>query len=288
MKELLLGSFEQYSLLWLVLSAGIGGIIGGWSKFLFEQMLPAQLKMRMEARQAFKKYRYPIIRAADALDRRLQNFVQFVDRKWYDDVRDSYYCISTLYLMGAYFGWCKILEDESFIELLHSDKRAKKHTIMLNTVYKGLTGFEYFARNPDIPTAAVEAVEVPRLAITAIGELMVKRTAENGKEAKASVLGFVEFVNAYNSNPDFQKWFGYLDNLFAGMKPGRNEAQWNRLLVFAINLRTLITFMDPEGRQTAPRILHYHQEGMHPDVWNSVRKKMDERKIKYTLAEPKI
>ena len=92
MKELFLRSFEQYSILWIVLSAGIGGIIGGWSKFLFEQMLPAQMKMRMEARQAFKKYRYPIIRAADALDRRLQNFVQFVDRKWYDDVRDSYYC----------------------------------------------------------------------------------------------------------------------------------------------------------------------------------------------------
>jgi hypothetical protein len=263
--QVLLQSFQEHSLIWILISAGVGGLIGALIKFLFEQILSTRYQHEFKSRAALKMYKYPILRSADSLDRRLQNYVQFVEKRWYDDPKDNYYRISTLYILGAYFGWCKILEDEAFLEFETSNARAKKFNIMFNTVYKGLTGFQYFDKINDLPLSEVEAASVPRLAITAISELMIKKPSEKEKDMRPTVLGFIEFVNCFDKSPDFQKWFGYLDKLFVDVHPSDESAKWNRVLAFATNVRAFVSFLDPSTRLAAPRMI-YHLKRMHPQV----------------------
>ncbi len=255
MIEFILRSFEEYSIIWIIISAGIGGLIGSLIDFVFNQLIAPKLQISRDSKAAIKKYRYPILRSADALDRRLENLIKFVDKKWFDDSEDDYYRLSTLYLIGCYFGWSKVLEDEAFLEYELSNKKAKQFSIQFNRVFKGLTGFYYFkdvnhSEMPDIKQASV-----PRLALTAIGELMLK-TPKNEDEMP-SVLDFVEFIRQYESSSDFKRWFRYLEQLFSNLKRDKNDAKWNRLIIFFSNLREFVAFLDKEGRQTSRRRIEY-------------------------------
>lgn len=280
----LLKSFEEHSIIWVIVSAGIGGIIGALIKYLFEQVLATRYRHQFDAKVAFRKYKYPILRAADSLDRRLQNFIQFVQKRWYEDPEDNYYRISTLYLLGAYFGWCKILEDEAFIEFETSDVRAKNFNIMFKTVYKGLTGFQYFDEIDDLPANEVESATVPRLAITAVGELMVKKPTEKEKNPTPTVLDFVEFANCIDKSPDFQKWFGHFDKILANVQPSKSCAKWNRVLVFATNMRAFVSFLDTPKRLTAPRTIYYLKR-MHPKVRDHVGEELKTHGCAHLVSE---
>ena len=269
----LLQSFEENSIIWIIVSAGIGGLVGALIKFLFEKVISTNYQYKFDTRSALKKYKYPILRSADSLDHRLQNYIQFIEKKWYDNKKEDYYRASTLYLIGSYFGWCKILEDEAFIEFETSHSRARKFNTMFNTVYKGLTGFQYFSKVDDLPMSEVEAASIPRLTITAISELMVKKSDEKEKGSKPRVLEFIEFANCLDKSPDFAKWFGDFDKLLRGVHPGLT-AKWNRILVFATNVRAFVAFLDPSKRMTTPRAIYYLKQ-MHPQVREYVKKELE-------------
>ncbi len=255
MIEFILRSFEEYSIIWIIISAGIGGLIGSLIDFIFNQLIAPRLQISRDAKAAIKKYRYPILRSADTLDRRLENLIKFVDRKWLDDPEDNYYRLSTLYILGCYFGWSKVLEDEAFLEYELSNKRAKQFSIQFNRVFKGLTGFYYFKDVDDSEMPNIKQASVPRLALTAVGELMLKKSQD--EDGMPAVLDFVEFIRQYESSPDFKRWFGYLEQLLSNLEKDRNNANWNRLIVFASNLREFVAFLDKEGRQTSRREIEY-------------------------------
>ena len=244
--DALFRSFEEHSLIWILISAGVGGFIGALIKFIFEQVLGPRLQTMRSSRASIRKYTYPILRSAYTLVRRLQNLIRFADRKWFDDTKDDYYHLSTLYLFGRYFGWCKILENEAFLEYETSDQKAKLFNIQYNRVFKGITGFYYFKDLEEGEISSVEEATVPRMALTAIGELMIKKS-EGGKKQDnmPGIIDFVEFTRSYQSSEDFKKWFSYIENLLCNMECSKNNARWNRLNVFATNLHVFVTFLDP-------------------------------------------
>lgn len=271
--DTLLKSFQEHSIIWILISAGIGGLVGALLKFVFEQVIGPKYQSATTAKVALRKYSYPILRAADTLDRRIQNLISFVYKKWYDDTNDDYYRLSTLYAFGCYFGWCKILENEAFIEFQSSDRKAREFNIHFNRVFKGITGFYYFKDIEHDEMPSVEEATVPRLALTGIGELMIKKPED--KDSLPSVLDFVEFARSYTTSPDFKKWFSYLDGLLSGLSRSADNARWNRLVVFAINLRIFVQFLDPAKRQTAPRSIYYLKY-LHPKVAEMVRKEVED------------
>ena len=112
--DALFRSFEENSIIWILISLGVGGVIGATIKLLFEQVFGPRVEGRRAARQALRAYSFPFLRAADALDAGLANLIRFADSGWFDE--DEHYRISTLYLLASYFGWCKILEDAAFLE----------------------------------------------------------------------------------------------------------------------------------------------------------------------------
>jgi hypothetical protein len=283
--NILLQSFQENSVLWIIISAGVGGLIGALIKFIFEQILATRYQYEFNAKKVLRKYKDPILRSADSLDRRLENFIRYVDKGWYDDPGDEYYRLSTLYLFGCYFGWCKILENESFIEFETSNKRAQRFSILYNTVYKGLTGFHYFRHIDKITSDDIEKASIQRLIITAVGELMIKKAdGENGHAH--TVLDFIEFANCLAVSPDFKKWFGYVDRFFKDMSRSKNSARWNRLLIFATNLRVFVSSLDTKNRQTSPRSIEYTKQ-MHPTIEQYLLKDLNKQGQLHLVAKDK-
>lgn len=283
MDSFLLRSIQEHTVLWVLISAGLGGIIGALIKFLFETVAALRYQQEVTARKMLRKYRYPLLRAADSLDRRLENMISFIDKKWYEDPQDDYYRLSTLYLFGSYLGWCKTLEDEAYLEFETSDRRAREFSIGFYRVFKALTGFWYFSDLDEGEIAGIEEATVPRLALTAIGELMLQNPSE-AKDQMPKLLGFVEFSKQLKESAEFRKWFGYLEErILTNHKPSKSSARWNRLLVVASLLRAFVTFLDPKGRQTTPRQIHYLKR-MNPKVANKVREELLEMKMQEIMV----
>jgi hypothetical protein len=102
---------------------------------------------------------------------------------------------------------------------------------------------------------------------------MIKR--DQKKDALPTIVDFVEFARSYKDCADFKKWFCYLENLLSGLNRAKDDARWNRLIVFAINLRVFVSFLDPTSRQTAPRQIYY-LNALHPKVAERVRNELVE------------
>ena len=263
-------SFDEHSILWVLISTGIGTVIGALSKLLFDELLSTRLKAARTAKAAIRKYSLPLLESAYNLDRRISNLTRFIDKKWFEDVSDDYYRLSTLYLFGCYFGWCKILENDGVFGLDTSERRTKDFNHFYHRVFKGMTGFIYF-EGQAISEADIEGATVPRLALTAIGELMIR---EGDKEAKKpAVLGFVDFTNRYSTSDEFQKWFGYLDRLLRGVTRERQDLKWNRILVFGSNLRVFVSFLDPHANLTSKHTIDWLGL-MDPGVAERLRKEI--------------
>jgi hypothetical protein len=282
--DFLFRSIEEHSLLWMIISAGLGGVVGAMIKFIFETVIASRYQNTVSAKKMLRRYRYPLLRAADSLDRRLENMIRFVNKQWYDDDKDDYYRLSTLYLFGTYLGWCKILEDSAYFEFERSDRHARQFSRFFYRVFKSLTGFGYFKGVPAGEVDDVEAATVPRFALTAIGELMYKKP--QGADQLPETLTFIEFTARINTSAEFKKWFQYLESgLLSHQKGQQSSARWNRLLVMSTLLRIFVSYLDPHGRQTAPRQIEYLQR-MHPKVAEKVRAELVEMDMDDLLVEP--
>jgi hypothetical protein len=283
MDNLLSRSIQEHTVLWILISAGLGGLIGAVIKFVFETVAAFQYQQRFTAKKMLRTFRHPLLRAADSLDRRLENMINFIGKKWYEDPHDDYYRLSTLYLFGSYLGWCKILEDAAYLELEASDQSAREFSIRFYRVFKALTGFWYFSGLDEGEIDGIEEATVPRLALTAISELMLHNSSED-KGQMPKLLGFVEFAKQLRESSEFQKWFAYLEKgILTDHKPSRTSARWNRLLVVASTLRAFVAFLDPKGRQTTPRQIPYLKR-MNPKVADKVREELLEMKMQELIV----
>lgn len=223
MNNFLRSSIQEHTI--LIISAGLGGIIGAVIKFIFETVVTLQYQQRLTARNMLRTYRHPLLRAADTLDRRLENMINFIDRKWYEDPQDDYYRLSTLYLFGHYLGWCKILEDAAYLELEASDQEAREFSIHFYRVFKALTGFWYFSGLNEGDIEGIEEATVPRLVLTAISELML-HDSNADKAQMPKLLGFIEFSSQFKESSEFQKWFAYLERgILTDHKPSTSSAR---------------------------------------------------------------
>lgn len=280
--EILLNSFQEHSIIWILISAGGGGLIGATINFLFSEILAPRLRRQRESKAALRRFKHPLLRAADTLDRRLQNFISFVEKDWYDDEDRDYYRLSTLYLFGRYFGWCVLLERAAFLEYETSDNNAKEFSKYFYRVYKALTGYYYF-NNVDNDSLDVTPLHsIPRLTLTAMGELMIEPDAS---DEAGSIIGFTEFVSRYESQDEFRRWFSYLDEMLADLERDPTDVWWNRLVIVASSLRAFVAYLDPESRQTAPRKIYY-LDSLHRQVVDVVEEELIDSGAGELLQDP--
>jgi hypothetical protein len=175
------------------------------------------------------------------------------DRRWFDE-EDPYYRFSLLYQFGSFLGWCWIIESQTYLAYGRPSRASRRFQRFFYLPFKGLSGLAYWSapsRDDDIEE---RAAPVPRLALTAIGELMVKpETAGGGHE----VLTFLEFVRSYRAGGEFRMWFGHVEKLLSDLRRDPKQPSWNRLIVFAAALRALVAHLDERSvRASGDRIGH--------------------------------
>lgn len=238
----LVGAIEENAVLWLALATVIGGFLGGAVTFLFEDVLRPAASLRRETRAVVRQYRAPLVRSAEALERRINILVRNEAEDWF--VRDEYVRLSTLYALGEHLGWVRIIERRFAFLPFESGARGRAFGHRLNGVFRALSSHAYFRWHPD--QAAVGESLVPRLMLTAVGEAMT----EGGESP--SVLQFTEFTRRYAHDAQFRRWFAEAEELLAEVHPSQ-PLRWDRLIAAGAQLRALVTFLDPEGRMVPSR-----------------------------------
>jgi|HubBroStandDraft_3_1064219.scaffolds.fasta_scaffold139983_2 hypothetical protein len=138
----LVSSFSQYTVGWILISSLVGGIIGASVRFAFEDVLRPWLGWRRDTDRLVKRYTTPLLRATEALERRINILVRNQQKAWYP--QDEYFRLSTLFVFGEYLGWVRLLEREFGFVPYESSRRGREF-------YRRLNGF--FARSLASPTA---------------------------------------------------------------------------------------------------------------------------------------
>lgn len=229
-------SFEQYTLMWVVLSALAGGLIGSFTKFLFEDILRPWLGWRRDGRQLSRTFTRPLERTAESLERQINNFVRNVDRDWYRD--SEYYKLSTLYAFAEFLAWVQLLEKRLGFVAIERSRSGRRFNHRLNGLYRALTSFRYFRWVVDQDSVASSAV--PRRILGAIGEIMIVSS-----EKEAQVYQFSDFCVRYSNDAQFANWFKDLDRFLLAATPS-NPLHWDRLIAAGVNLRLLVGELSPK------------------------------------------
>lgn len=250
-------SFAEHSILWMLLSSIVGGVIGASVKFVFDDVLRPWWGWRRETARIVDQYATPLVRSAEALERRINILIRNVNQHWLRN--DDYFRLSTLYQFGEYLAWVRILERKFGFLPFESERRGARFNSRLNGFFRAITSHSYFRRCSGLNASALEASAVPRLMLTAIGEVMT------GPKDPPAPLEFTEFCLSYAKDPQFQRWFDELLNVLVNAHPNEGLC-WDRLIAAAANLRALIVFLDERGRLTPRRTIVNLELIVHPEV----------------------
>lgn len=231
----------EHSLLFVFLSAVVGGLIGASAKYIFEFLLPEGFKERREARLILLRYRNPILKASDALYGRIRNLLAMENRDWLS--QSEYYRLSTLYVFGCYFAWMEILFGKLATLRMGNSKKERQLNVLLTQVEKAFNNRSYFG---DLAFSAIPAdTDVPKFACKALGELLV---VERGGDREPR--GFVGFCDTYRSDVEFRAWYSNLDCFLAGLTGASGQMKHDRLSIIGLSLIALINFLDPRHELT--------------------------------------
>ncbi|MFC4495597.1 hypothetical protein ACFPA8_15815 [Streptomyces ovatisporus] len=214
---------------------------------LFEQR--RQRALREEARRdTVGRYAEPLLQAATALRLRLANAVErdlggLLDEpaegaaNRYRHQRDvDYYLYDTLYRIGCYLGWSRVLHQEP----RYLDVGSRKRNV------------ELMRRIGAVSAAASEETEDWTFQLWTgetwvLGDLMIDPDTSPGDANR--IISALRFHHEIRENPDFVRWFAPLIEDFGRFAADRNAGRL-RLIRLHNALGELITFLDPHGSDT--------------------------------------
>ncbi|MFI6787415.1 hypothetical protein ACIBG4_08805 [Nonomuraea sp. NPDC050383] len=259
MTDWLTRSFQQYSVLWILLSSLVGGIIGAGVKFFFEDLLRPFFGARRATNVTVRKYTTPLVRSAESLERRINNFVRNIGEDWYES--SPYYRLSSIYTFANFLAWVRSIEEEFGFLPYESSRFGKRFNRRLYGPFKALSSFSYFgwSKDPD----AVDASQLPRLMLSAMGEVALDQ------EGKAP-LSFSSFAVAHERDAQLRRWFADLDAFLQHAAQG-DPYVVDRLIAAGANLRALITFLDPGGALVPRRRISNLELVPHAEVADQLR-----------------
>lgn len=238
MIEALFENLPKTSVVYLLLAAAIGGLVGASLKLIFEVVLGGHIVHRREIARLLSKRKVPLVAAADSLASRIGNFLAFTGPKWLAE--SEYYRLSTYYIFCSYFAWIEILNQE-LIELQLSDSSAARALRRnLTLVEKAFNNSSYFRcgnyRQRDSGTG-----ELPKLVCKALGELAIEEQDDGVRKC----IAFTKFCRLAEEDDRFFKWIPRLQEFLSSANDQYGSAEWDRLHIIEIALMGLINGLDP-------------------------------------------
>jgi hypothetical protein len=214
---------------------------------VFEQR--RQRALREEARRdKVGRYAEPLLQAATALRQRLAHAVErdlggLLDEpaegapNHHRHQRDvDYYLYDTLYRIGCYLGWSRVLHQEPRHLNVGSRKRNRELTRLIGAVASAVS-----AETEDW-TFQLWTGET-----WVLGDLMIDPDTSPGDADR--VISALRFHHEIRDNPDFVRWFAPLIEDFGRFVADRDAGRL-RLIKIHNALAELIAFLDPYGSDT--------------------------------------
>jgi hypothetical protein len=136
-----------------------------------------------------------------------------------------------LYFFSGFFGWCKILSNETVIEYIErgeiKSEDIQNYVEHYDIIFRGISNVSYFIAADDIDIEEKESARIPALVVSSIGELMIKEQS-NSKEKHSNIVIFREFTKSFEQDSEFKRCFSYLENIITGLDSSATNAKWNR------------------------------------------------------------
>lgn len=200
-------------------------------EFLREQK---DLDRRMEAERVLRRYRAPLVFAADQLLSRIENISSNGFLAKYGESRRSYVVESTTYAVAELLGWMESLRRSQQELDLGEEEATRQLNQRVAAIGRTLSTDEIAG-----PQGSPAGFMIWRQEQRAIGELMIFHD-----DAGEHTLGYASFVNLLRSDPKFAHWF---ERLQADASTSINEpgSVLSRLGRLAAALRDLIDHLDP-------------------------------------------
>lgn len=217
----------QNTVIWIVISGIIGGIVTQVFKFVFEQSIP-QWQRKRATRIAIQKYRSPISQSAWTL---LTTIKDILNKP--DIVNDENLRLSILYDFGCFFGWIEILLNETFVEGLETPDRLKSYSKMAKYQYhlsllliNIIVHISHYLRDKE---NILLKTKTPMIAshwpLDAIGQLMIDKPEEKSNYSYSRVIDIVKFIQNYERSDDCKKLFKYIDDILVGLHKSKLNSQ---------------------------------------------------------------
>lgn len=257
-------AFQENTLLWLMLSSIVGGIIGAAIKLLSENIFTQNIIQNRQALDHFKAYSFKLLKSAQALNKRIDFIIKDNANVYrYEDENSK---MSLYYVFATYFGWSKIIQEDAIDKFQRIPRKMRQFNIAFLSTLKGLSGNQYFADICKVEEVFAKSAVIPNYCHMAIGELMMAKIEDNKTLIKSPVLDFTSFCILYKENEEFRSWFVYIEKLLSEIRYSNENLPWNRLLIFSVSLKLLIFYLDRGNNFTAPIHEINHLQLLNPKV----------------------
>ncbi len=247
-------SLEENTILWLLVSSILGGIVGASMRFVFDTVLPQRLQQRREVIAVKRKYRTPILLAAEQLRNRLANIIKHIEeieeKNWLGSNPPGYYYVSTLYVVGQFFGWLQILRRTVAYLDFTSTRETQQFEQFLNAIEKSFSDPGLFnGATPKFPKPSKDRW-VFSFRLQAVGDVMI-----TSKEKNVHTINYATFherITAQENNNSFNQWFSFVGRLFEDLK--ENDLRFRRIIAIYLTLSEFIKHIDPNHSRTKPPV----------------------------------
>jgi len=270
----------EVSIIWLLISSVLGGIIGVFFKFIFENLLPHHFTRRREIIEVKRKYSTPILLAADQLRKRLRNMIELIERiekegDWLplepppdpQTNPEGYYYYSTLYTVAHFLGWQQILRQEVVYLDFTTTKETKTFEDFMRVIDRGFSEPKLFGKEYDGDKWVVSYV------LQSIGDSMILK-----EDGRRYAMGFASFVKLLDETDDKQMKSSLADlgEIFGGLN--RKDFRFRRIVAIHAILNAFVEYADPTHLRTEEHAYYLHlldgeQAGKIKERIGSVRQK---------------
>lgn len=262
-------SFQENTILWLLISSVLGGIVGASLRFLFEFLLPQQVQQRREIIAIKRKYTTPLLLAAIELRHRLENVIEHIaaiEREHWlaSESLTGYYFLSTLYVVGKFFAWLQILRRTIVYLDFTSVKETRQFENHLRAIEDSFTSPRLLAENTTSSPSTAGDAWVFTYWMQAVGALMIVREDDDYR-----ALDYVEFQKNFNqaANSDFKRCIEVVAILFSELRA--NEPRFKRIIAAHALVNAFVDFADPKHLRAVQH--PDHLDLLSPQEANTIR-----------------